>query len=127
LKVDDKTPILTSLSDLVSSSFITISQITYTLTENLPQDSNPLNFDWEYLYPFAQTVTSSTPLTGSTVTDLSSFLTFPNIPFSIPWPSSPYLLNIEAPCTSTTSSFDYSLTPALPAWLTFTPTDASST
>jgi len=61
------------------------------------------------------------------LTALSPFMTFAPKTFSLSWPSSPQTLKIEAPCSYSASSFDYSLTPSLPAWLTYTTTPSAST
>jgi len=130
---DEKNGIVTGLSDLNNSSpLVTISTPTFTLSENLAQTSttSTLVFDGT-TYPLTTVLfggsNPSTPLTGSSLTTLSSLMTFPPKTFILPWPSSSLTLNIEAPCSYTTSSFDYTLTPSLPSWLTYTPTSSTST
>jgi len=120
--------IVTSLSDLVSSSLITISTATFTLSQNLAQThtNSTLVFNGT-TYPLTSNTTSSTTLTGSTLTGSLTFFVFANKTFSLLFPSSPYTLTVEAPCTSAASSFDYTLTPSLPSWLTCTPTNSTST
>jgi len=121
---------VTSLSDLVSSSLITISIPTFTVTE-LTQALWPISLEFNgTTYPLTSNATTSTIVTGATlttITPISPFMTFYNNTFSLAWPSSPQTLNVEAPCTSGASSFDYTLTPSLPPWLTCTPTNSTST
>ena len=125
---DNFNGIVTSLSDLVSSSLINITTPTFTLSENLAQTSTTSTLVFNGTnYPLTSNTTSWTIITGSTITLLSSFFTFPIKNFTLPWPNSTQALTVEAPCTSAASSFDYTLIPSLPSWLSITPNSTSST
>jgi len=118
--------IVTRLSDLVSSSLITMSTPTYTLNENITQNSNASTQVFINSYPLTSNTTTYTNIT-LTLTGISPLKGFDNKTFSLPFPSSPQTLNVEAPCTSSASSFDYTLTSSLPPWLACIPTGITST
>jgi len=88
---DQVTGFVTTLSDFVSSSLITISTPTFSLNENLAQTSTPstLSFHPNIYYPLASNTTSSAQISGTTLTVLSSFLTFSDKTFLLLWPFAP--------------------------------------
>jgi len=86
---NDTAGIVTSLSDLVSSSLITMGIPTFTLTENLVQTSTVSSLVFNgTTYTLTSNTTSSTTLTGSTLTGSLSFFTFASKTFSLAFPSS---------------------------------------
>jgi len=75
--------ILTSLTDLESSPLITITTPTFTLSENLAQTSTTSTLVFNgTTYPLTSNTTLTTNIAGTTLTSLSSFITFPNKTFS---------------------------------------------
>jgi len=119
--------VLTSLSKLESSAFITINNSSYTLNEGLAQSSAPSSLNLASTYPLTSNLSLSETLVGTTLTDLSTFKTFSNKIFAVEWPSNPEPIDIEGPCTSGASSFPYTLAPSLPSWLSYTPNSSTST
>ena len=83
LSINNSNGIITSLADLASSDLITIKSPSFSLNENLNQNSFPMTLALIGLYPLTQTSTNTTAFAGSSVTLLSSFITFPNMAFNI--------------------------------------------
>lgn len=106
---------------------ITVTNYSHAKSENLSQIStaSTLVFDTN-TYMLTSTLQTA-PSLVPTLTPLNPFVTFPDKTFSYMSPSLPISINVEAPCSSTASSFSYSFTPALPSWLTYSPTGSTST
>lgn len=122
---NDNTVILISLSNLTSSSLITITNYTHTKSENLSQNSTISTLVFNVTtYPLTLSTQIATPFTPSlaplfvTFSDRTSSYSESSIPSSIP---------VEGPCTMAASSFSYTLSPASPSWLTYSPTGTTST
>ncbi len=120
------TGILTSLSILSSSSLITVTNYSHTKLEMQAQinTSSFLVFTLDP-HPLTSNTTTSTYFT-LTMTPASSFMTFPQKTFSYTG-SLPPDVKVEGPCSTTASTFGYTSSEALPSWLTFTSTGATST
>lgn len=119
--------ILTSLNVLTSSDLIRVKNFPHTKNENLAQDitASALLFNAS-TYALTETTQTSTSLTP-TLTSLSPLVTFQDTTFSYSDSSLPSSISIEAPCSTSVSSFSYTLSPSLPSWLSYNPTGSTST
>ena len=58
---------------------------------------------------------------------VNPFVTFGHFKTQYNNPTTPIPIELEGPCTYNPSTFSYSITPAPPAWISFTPTNTTST
>lgn len=112
--------VLTSLNGLVSTSFINVSYAAYSKDEFMISIGTPTSPTFSGLtYPITSTVKTNAPLMGSTFSIVSPFVTFATNSFQVSNPTAPVNVFIEAPCSLGGSVFGYTVSPALPSWITY--------
>jgi len=124
---DDNTGILTSLSQLASSSLTLLTIPTTVINENLTPNHTNSALTITNTFPLNYISKTSSPVASTTFTTLTSFITFIDRTYSMHVPAAPVTLYIEAPCTSVASTYDYSLVTPVPTWLTNTLDSFNST
>lgn len=119
--------IIVRLDELRSNNMIAVTNITHNKTELIASDiiASAEVFDGLDL-PFTPLTLTSTTFTPINIS-LNIFVTFSNRTFSYMDPSLPMSVSVEAPCSFNASAFSYTFSPALPSWLTYTPTGLTST
>lgn len=124
---NETTAYLTSLSKLRQSILINVTNYSHTKSENLTQNITLSNLDFNGS-TYLLTQSSSAIYTFAPIlTNLSEFVIFQDNNFSYLNPSVPLAILVEAPCSVGTSSFSYNIYPALPFWISYSPTDSTST